>query len=148
MGIWGVASTILGRIGSATAQHANTQQFKQGLKQPGQDLQSGNLSQAQSDFSSLQQLLLSGQQSSLLGPASGTQSTSPLATAVSQLAPERKSGNLSPTSSRICSSPARNRARLMTIITTATPTLAGRPISRIRSSHFSANWDRTSSPAP
>jgi hypothetical protein len=38
--------------------------------------------------------LPSGQQSSLLAPASGTQSTSPLATAVSQLAQDLKSGNL------------------------------------------------------
>jgi ribosomal protein S20 len=94
MGIFGVASGILGQISSATSPSPNKQQFKQGFQQLGQDLFSGNLSQAQSDFSSLQQLLPSGQQSSLLTPASGTQSSSPLATAVSQLAQDLKSGNL------------------------------------------------------
>jgi hypothetical protein len=94
MGIFGVASGILGQISSATSPSPNKQQFKQGFQQLGQDLFSGNLSQAQSDFSSLQQLLPSGQQSSLLTPASGTQSSSPLATAVAQLAQDLKSGNL------------------------------------------------------
>jgi hypothetical protein len=94
MGIFGVASSILGQISAATSPSPNKQQFKQGFQQLGQDLFSGNLSQAQSDFSSLQQLLPSGQQSSLLTPGSGTQSTSPLATAVSQLAQDLKSGNL------------------------------------------------------
>lgn len=94
MSIFGVASTILGQLSSATTQNPNKQQFKQGFQQLGQDLQSGNLSQAQSDFSSLQQLLPTGQQNSLLTPASGTQSSSPLATAVSQLAQDLKSGNL------------------------------------------------------
>jgi hypothetical protein len=94
MGIFGVASSILGQIASATTPSPNKQQFKQGFQQLGQDLFSGNLSQAQSDFSSLQQLLPSGQQSSLLTPASGAQTSSPLGTAVSQLAQDLKSGNL------------------------------------------------------
>jgi len=99
MSIFGVASTILGQLASATTQNPNKQQFKQSLQQLGQDLQSGNLSQAQSDFSSLQQLLPSNQQTSLLTPASGAQSTSPLATAVSQLAQDMKSGNTAATQS-------------------------------------------------
>ena len=94
MGIFGIASSILGQISSATAPNPNKQQFKQGFQQLGQDLQSGNLSQAQSDFTSLQQLLPSGHQNSLLAPASGAQSSNPLATAVSQLAQDLKSGNL------------------------------------------------------
>jgi hypothetical protein len=99
MAIFGIASSILGQIGSATAQNPNKQQFKQGFQQLGQDLQSGNMSPAQSDFSSLQQLLPGGQQSSLLTPASGAQSSSPLATAVSQLAQDLKSGNATATQS-------------------------------------------------
>jgi hypothetical protein len=99
MGIFGIASTILGQIASATNQNPNKQQFKQGFQQLGQDLQSGNLSQAQSDFSSLQQLLPTGQQSSLLSPTSGAQSGSPLANAVSQLAQDLKSGNTAATQS-------------------------------------------------
>jgi hypothetical protein len=99
MSIFAVASTILGQLSSATTPNPNKQQFKQSFQQLGQDLQSGNLSQAQSDFSSLQQLLPSGQQSSLLTPASGAQSSSPLATAVSQLAQDMKSGNTAATQS-------------------------------------------------
>jgi hypothetical protein len=53
----------------ATAQNPNQHQFKQGFQQLGQDLQSGNLSQAQSDFSSLQHLPPSGQQSERSGVA-------------------------------------------------------------------------------
>jgi hypothetical protein len=94
MAIFGIASSILGQIGSATTQNPNKQQFKLGFQQLGQDLQSGNMSLAQSDFSSLQQLLPGGQQSSLLTPASGAQSSNPLATAVSQLAQDLKSGNM------------------------------------------------------
>jgi len=99
MGVFGIASSILGQIASATNQNPNKQQLKQGFQLLGQDLQSGNLSQAQSDFSSLQQLLPSGQQSSLLSPTSGAQSGSPLATAVSQLAQDLKSGNTAATQS-------------------------------------------------
>jgi hypothetical protein len=93
MAIFGIASSILGQIGSAATSNPNKQQIKQGFQQLGQDVQSGNLSKAQSDFASLQQLLPSGQQSSLLTPASGAQSSNPLAAAVSQLAQDMKSGN-------------------------------------------------------
>jgi outer membrane protein assembly factor BamD (BamD/ComL family) len=94
MGIFGIASTILGQISSATTPNPHKQQVKQGFQLLGQDLQSGNLSQAQSDFASLQQLLPGGQQSSQLTPVSSAQSNNPLATAVSQLAQDLKSGNL------------------------------------------------------
>ena len=95
MGIFGIASGILGQIGSATNSNPNKQQIKQGFQLLGQDLQSGNLSQAQSDFASLQQLIPAGQQNTLLAPTSGAQSGNPLATAVSQLAQDLKSGNFS-----------------------------------------------------
>jgi outer membrane protein assembly factor BamD (BamD/ComL family) len=98
MAIFGIASSILGQIGAATP-NPDKQQIKQGFQLLGQDLQSGNLSQAQSDFSSLQQLLPGGQQSSLLTLASGAQSSNPLATAVSQLAQDLKSGNMTATQS-------------------------------------------------
>src|SRR5258708_20438391 len=94
MGIFGIASTILGQISSATTPNPHKQQIKQGFQLLGQDLQSGNLSQAQSDFASLQQLLPGGQQSSQFAPVSSAQSSNPLATAVSQLAQDLKSGNL------------------------------------------------------
>ena len=94
MGIFGIASTILGQISSVTTPNPHKQQVKQGFQLLGQDLQSGNLSQAQSDFASLQQLLPGGQQSSQFTPVSSAQSSNPLATAVSQLAQDLKSGNL------------------------------------------------------
>jgi hypothetical protein len=93
MSIFGVTSTILGQLASANSPNPNKQQFKQGFEQLGQDLLHGNFSQAQSDFTSLQQLIPGGQQNSLLSPASATQSGNPLATAVSQLAQDLKSGN-------------------------------------------------------
>ena len=95
MSIFGIASSILGQIGSATPQNPNRQQFKEGFQLLGQDLQSGNLAQAQTDFSSLQQLIPGGQQNSPLSPAYGASNTNPLAAAVSQLARDLKSGNLS-----------------------------------------------------
>ena len=44
MGIFGIASGILGQIGLAATPNPNKQQFKEGFQQLGQDLQSGNLS--------------------------------------------------------------------------------------------------------
>ncbi|MFZ0294257.1 MAG: hypothetical protein WAL52_11685 [Candidatus Sulfotelmatobacter sp.] len=64
------------------------QQFQQTFQQLGQDLQSGNLSAAQSDFASLQKL---GAQNS----TAAAQSNSPIAQAFSQLAKDLQSGNLS-----------------------------------------------------
>ena len=95
MGIFGIASGILGQIASAANPNPNKQQIKQGFQLLGRDLQSGNLSQAQSDFASLQQLIPGGQQNTPLAPTPGAQSGNPLATAVSQLAQDLKSGNLS-----------------------------------------------------
>ena len=152
MSIFGIASSILGQIGSATTQNANKQQFKHGFPLLGQDLQSGNLSQAQSDFASLQQLLPSRQQSSLLAPASSTQSSNPLATAVSQLAQDLKSGNLTAARSDFATvqqdlqqaGPQLGAGHARTILTTATPAPANRPASRTPSPRSSANWDRIS----
>ncbi|MGA9509412.1 MAG: hypothetical protein WBV55_12415 [Candidatus Sulfotelmatobacter sp.] len=64
------------------------QQFQQTFQQLGQDLQSGNLSAAQSDFATLQKL---GTQNS----TATAQSNSPIAQAFSQLAKDLQSGNLS-----------------------------------------------------
>jgi outer membrane protein assembly factor BamD (BamD/ComL family) len=65
------------------------QQFQQEFKQLGQDLQSGNLSSAQSDFVTLENNL---QQA---GSASTSQSNSPIALAFKQLAQDLQAGNLS-----------------------------------------------------
>jgi outer membrane protein assembly factor BamD (BamD/ComL family) len=63
------------------------QQVQQEFQQLGQDLQSGNLSAAQSDFASL----TSSQQSLFLQPASN----SPIAQALNQLSQDLQAGNLS-----------------------------------------------------
>ncbi|HET7108838.1 MAG TPA: hypothetical protein VFI38_18635 [Candidatus Acidoferrum sp.] len=101
MGIFGIASGILGQIGSAANSNPNKQQLQKGFQLLGQDLLSGNLSQAQTDFASLQQLIPGGPQNTLLSPTSGAQTGNPLATAVSQLAQDLKSGNLSAAQSDI-----------------------------------------------
>jgi hypothetical protein len=64
------------------------QQFRQEFQQLGQDLQSGNLSAAQSDLSALQQLNPQAQ-------TSASQSNNPIAQEFSQLAKDIQSGNTS-----------------------------------------------------
>ena len=64
------------------------QQFQQTFQQLGQDLRSGNLSAAQSDFATLQNL---GSQNS----TATSQTNSPIAQAFTQLAKDLQSGNLS-----------------------------------------------------
>ncbi len=78
-------------ISSASLYSAQSTQnnFQQLFQQLGQDLQSGNLSGAQSAFSSLQKLI--PQSSS----TSASESNSPIAQAFSQLAKDLQSGNLS-----------------------------------------------------
>jgi outer membrane protein assembly factor BamD (BamD/ComL family) len=63
------------------------QQFQQEFQQLGQDLQSGNLSAAQSDFSGL----TSSQQSTFLQPPSN----SPITQGLNQLSQDLQTGNLS-----------------------------------------------------
>jgi len=93
MPVFGIANNILSQI-SAFASHGKSQQVQQGFQVLGQDLQSGNLSQAQSDFASLQQLIPGAPQNFAVPSVSAAQNN-PLATAVSQLAKDLQSGNLS-----------------------------------------------------
>ena len=65
------------------------QQSQQEFQQLGQDLGSGNLSAAQTDFATLQQDL------SQTGSASASQDNSPIAQAFNQLAQDLQAGNLS-----------------------------------------------------
>jgi predicted helicase len=67
----------------------NMQEFKQDFRQLGQDLQAGNLSAAQADFATLQQIGPPG----LSNPS--LQSTNPLAQAFAQLSQDLQSGDLS-----------------------------------------------------
>jgi soluble cytochrome b562 len=83
---------------SQTNSHNKFKQIEQDMQQLGSDLSSGNLTQAQSDFSALQKLLPSSQQSSTASSAttsSSSQTTSPLLTALNQLGQDLQSGNLS-----------------------------------------------------
>jgi outer membrane protein assembly factor BamD (BamD/ComL family) len=66
---------------------SNANKFKQEFQQLGQDLQSGNLSKAQSDFDAIQPNNVPG--------LSSSSSSTGLASAFNQLATDLKSGNLS-----------------------------------------------------
>jgi len=87
MSVSGIFSSDLSIYSNQNAQN-NRQQFRKEFEQLGQDLQSGNLSAAQADFVSLQQL---GPQ----GTSTSAQGNSPLAQAFNQLAQDLQSGNLS-----------------------------------------------------
>jgi outer membrane protein assembly factor BamD (BamD/ComL family) len=88
MSVSGISSSNLYNY---SAQNLQTQinQVQQDFKQLGQDLQSGNLSAAQSDFTTLQKI--KPQSSS----TSASQSSSPLAQAFQKLGQDLQSGNLS-----------------------------------------------------
>jgi hypothetical protein len=81
----GIASSFL-QFNPQSVQ-TQVQQFQQEFQQLGQDVQSGNLSAAQSDFTSL----TSSQQSTFLQPPSN----SPIAQALNQLSQDLQAGNLS-----------------------------------------------------
>lgn len=86
MSVAGISSSLFNYTPQSVQN--NFQQFQKEFQQLGQDLQSGNLSAAQSDFATLQK---DGPQSS---SASSSQN-SPIAQAFSQLAKDLQSGNLS-----------------------------------------------------
>ena len=100
MSVLGIASAVLSQLDSFAGQN-KSHQLKQGFQQLGRDLQSGNLSQAQSDIASLQNLIPGGQPSSATVFATSVPGGSPLATAVAQLAQDLKSGNLTAAQSDI-----------------------------------------------
>lgn len=86
MSVSGISSSNLFSYNTQSTQN-NIQNFKQEFEQLGDDLTSGNLSAAQSDFATLQQI---GSQASL--PSQGGDAISQ---AVQQLGQDLKSGNLS-----------------------------------------------------
>jgi len=86
MSVAGILSSSLFNFNSQSVQ-SKKQQFQQAFQQLGQDLQSGNLSAAQSDFASLQ---LQGAAASTTSVA---QSNSPIAQAMNQLSTDLQSGN-------------------------------------------------------
>jgi len=82
MSVAGIASSLFDYATQSLQTHR--QQFRQEFLQLGQDLQSGNLAAAQSDFADLQQLK----------PAS-TNPNSPITQAFQQLSTDLQSGNIS-----------------------------------------------------
>jgi len=88
MSVSGIFSSSFASYNSQNIQN-QFRQFQQEFQQLGQDLQSGNLSAAQQDFATLQQL--NPQSSS----TSSTQSNNPIAQEFNQLSQDLQSGNLS-----------------------------------------------------
>jgi len=88
MSVSGISSSNLFDSSNQSVQN-NRQKIQQEFQQLGQDLQSGDLSAAQSDFATLQQL---APQNSWTG---STTSSSPLVQAFKQLSQDLQSGNLS-----------------------------------------------------
>lgn len=84
MSIAGISSS--GFASNAQSMQTNMQQVRQEFQQLGQDLESGNLSAAQTDFATLQQLVPQS--------TSSTQSNNSIAQAFNQLAQDLQSGNL------------------------------------------------------
>ncbi len=95
MSVSGILSSVISNALSSQTQNVqgNRQQFQQEFQQLGQDLQSGNLSAAQSDFATLQQNAPPG--SPLASLNSTTQGSNSLTNAFSQLSQDLQSGNLS-----------------------------------------------------
>ncbi len=91
MSVAGISTSSLYNYNSQNTQ-SNFQQIQQTFQQLGQDLQSGNLSAAQSDFATLQKLV---PQLSSTASSTASQSNSPIAQAFAQLGKDLQSGNLS-----------------------------------------------------
>jgi len=85
MSVAGIASSILSAFNTLNVPNRK-QQFQQEFQQLGQDLQSGNLSAAQSDFATMQQ-------SRQANSTASAPSTDPITQAFNQLSTDLKSGN-------------------------------------------------------
>jgi hypothetical protein len=90
MSVSGVSNTDPFQTPVAQAVHTKFQQFQTQFQKVGQDLQSGNLTQAQADFVALSQQLPSNRQAS----GSTTAPASTLAKAFHQLGQDLQAGNL------------------------------------------------------
>ena len=96
MSISGVSSSDVLQTSPAQAAQTKFQQIQSQFQKVGQDLQSGNLSQAQADFATLSQELPSGQQTSGSTATSSTTTgpTSTIAKAFQTLGQDLQAGNL------------------------------------------------------
>lgn len=98
MSVTGIASSILSVLNSTQGHQTRPQQIQSEFQQLGQDLQTGNLTQAQSDFSTLSQnlsgLLQNNTAATTAATASTTTPTNSIAQAFAQLGQDLQSGNL------------------------------------------------------
>jgi outer membrane protein assembly factor BamD (BamD/ComL family) len=93
MSISAIAGSIFSQLESLSGP-SKRQQIQQGFQQLGQDLQSGNLSQAQNDFATLQQYFPGAQQATAAASTTNTQNANPLTAAIAQLSQDLQSGNI------------------------------------------------------
>ena len=102
MSVSGIGSSILSTLSGSQNQQSPFQKIKSEFQQLGQDLQSGNLSQAQSDFTTLSKDLSNVLQggantataSATTAPNTAAATTSPILQAFNQLGQDLQSGNL------------------------------------------------------
>ena len=90
MSITGVASSLLSILNGSQNQQSAIGQINTEFQQLGQDLQAGNLGQAQQDFTTLSQSLTGGSQPS----SAANNSSGPLTQAIKQLGQDLQAANL------------------------------------------------------
>ena len=97
MSVAGVASSILSILSGSQRQQSPSQLIQSEFQQLGLDLQSGNLAQAKSDFTTLSNSLPSVSQNSgiPINDSAAPTNTNPVAQAFAQLGQDLQSGNLS-----------------------------------------------------
>jgi hypothetical protein len=95
MSLTGIASSILSTLSGTHNQQNPFQQIRSEFKQLGQDLQAGNLAQAQSDFTTLSRNLSSVlQNNTSTTHATTANSANPVVQAFAKLGQDLQSGNL------------------------------------------------------
>lgn len=101
MSVSGISSSSLSTYGASGSSQNNFQQIQKEFQQLGQDLQSGNLTAAQSDFVTLTKSVpklaeaISSPSTSSTSSTSASQSSNPLLQDFQQLSSDLQSGNLS-----------------------------------------------------
>ena len=95
MSVTGIAGSVLSALTGSGQQQNKFQQIQSEFKQLGTDLQSGNLTQAQTDFTTLSQDLPGLSQSASTTAATTSTPANSLVQAFKQLGQDLQSGNLS-----------------------------------------------------
>jgi hypothetical protein len=103
MSITNIASSILSALSGSQNNQSGFGQINSEFQQLGQDLQAGNLTQAQQDFTTLSQSLTGETQTS---SAAASNTPSPLAQAINQLGQDLQSGNLAAALAKLLVHPA------------------------------------------